>query len=83
MSRTIYLDHNGNEIEPPTEPPIVTNYDRVISMTPENLAILIGDNIDCCICKKMHGTDECPRTDGKDCYGIWLDWLQSPVEVGT
>ena len=57
-----------------------TNYDRLISKTPEELAELIGDNIDCNICKEKHSADGCPRTDEKDCYGVWLDWLKSPAD---
>lgn len=60
----------------------LSNGDKIRAMSDEELAELIGDNIDCCICKEMHSADECPRTDVKDCYGVWLDWLKSPVEPG-
>lgn len=58
-----------------------TNADRIRTMSDEKLAELIGDNIDCNICKEKHSADGCPRTAEKDCYGVWLDWLKSPVEV--
>lgn len=62
------------------EPRQQTNYDRIISKTPEEMAELIGDNIDCSICKEKYSADGCPRTVEKDCYGVWLDWLKAPVE---
>ena len=50
-----------------------TNADRIRSMSDEELAELIGDNIDCCVCKKMAESDEeCPGP----CYKHWLDWLK-------
>lgn len=63
---------------------IVSNADRIRAMTDEELAELIGDNIDCAICKKeVFETTTCPGSltaDGKDCYGCWLDWLRQEVE---
>ena len=57
-----------------------TNADCVRAMTDEELAELIGDNIDCSICKKeVFKTTTCPGSltaDGKDCYGCWLGWLK-------
>ena len=39
MSRVVYYDWRGNEIEPPKADPIpVTNADRIRSMTDEELA---------------------------------------------
>ena len=38
MSRTVYLDYQGNEIEPPAEPPVVTNSDRIRAMSDYDLA---------------------------------------------
>lgn len=62
----------------------VTNADRVRSMTDEELAELIGDNIDCSICKNdVFRTTTCPGSltaDGKDCYGCWLAWLRKEAE---
>lgn len=61
-----------------------TNADRIRAMTDEELAELIGDNIDCSICKKeVFETATCPgllTADGKDCYGCWLDWLRKECE---
>ena len=58
----------------------MTNADSIRFMNDEELAELIGDNIDCSICKKeVFETTTCPRslaTDGKDCYGCWLEWLK-------
>lgn len=60
--------------------PPKTNADRIRAMTDEELAELIGDNIDCAICKKeVFGAAECPGSIvyfEKDCYGLWLDWLR-------
>jgi hypothetical protein len=69
MSRTIYLDLNGNEIDPLTEPPIVTNADRIRGMTDEELA------------EWMHSISPADNwswwLEGK----TWLEWLKSSVEV--
>ncbi len=63
------------------KPPKQTHADRIRSMSDEELAELIGDNIDCAICKsEIFTTDGCPRTDDKDCYATWLDWLRREVK---
>lgn len=65
------------------EEPKMTNSDRIRAMTDEELAELIGDNIDCSICKKeVFETTTCPGSltaDEKNCYGCWLDWLKKEV----
>lgn len=61
-----------------------TNADRIRSMTDEELSELIGDYIDCCICKKeIFKTTECPGSiliGEKNCYGVWLDWLKQEAK---
>lgn len=61
--------------------------DKIRSMSDKELAELIGDNIDCSICKKeVFETTTCPGSltaDGKDCYGCWLDWLKEEVCDGV
>lgn len=60
--------------------PVVTNYDRLISKTPEELAEWI-ESIEPAarLWRDDHG-DDCTHTD---CVSCWLDWLKSPVEVDT
>lgn len=66
------------------EPKPKTNADRIRAMTDEELAALIGNNIDCSICKKeVFDTTTCPgsiRIGEKDCYDCWLDWLKKEAE---
>lgn len=55
----------------------MTNYDRLISKTQEELAETYaggcpnGDRLNCGK-YYLHG--------GRDCFNCWLDWLKSPVE---
>lgn len=52
----------------------MTNYDLLISKTPEELAEYI----------RVFFPEVCPpgNCPGEDsCYKCWLDWLKSPVEV--
>ena len=62
----------------------ITNADRIRAMTDEELAELIGDNIDCAICKKeIFQITTCPGSltvDGKGCYGCWLDRLRQEAK---
>ena len=57
----------------------LTNYDRIISKTPEELAVICEDG-----CPPQH---ECPPMKSEEagrrsyCQKCWLDWLKSPVEV--
>lgn len=63
-----------------TEPRAVTNYDRLISKTPEELAGLIcrtpfreGD-----FCPPdLHEWRYCTMADG--CRKCWLSWLKAPI----
>lgn len=56
--------------------PVFTNYDRLISKTPEELANWAGEYFGC------H-----PAASKEICMGVsncavcWLSWLKSPVEV--
>ena len=50
-----------------------TNYDRLISKTPEELAVWINNNS--CLCAP--GKEPCE--DG-ECEECWLDWLRQEVE---
>ena len=50
-----------------------TNKDWIRSMTTDELAELIGDNIDCCVCE--HIACGRPCHDGKVCYDFWKEWL--------
>lgn len=55
--------------------PPPSNADRIRAMSDEELAELIGDNIDCCICRdkfQMSAVKPCKM----DCYTEWLNWLK-------
>lgn len=54
-----------------------TNYDRIISKTPEELAVLISENIDCGVCENVFGLQPCGE---KCCPDFWLYWLQQDAE---
>ena len=59
-----------------------TKADKIRAMSDEELAELIGDNIDCAICKKdIFGKGVCPRTYGKDCHRVWIEWLREEAET--
>ena len=52
-----------------------TNYDRIISKTPEELAEFLMRTGACFY-------DDCDYCNGKDCDECWLDWLmKSEVEA--
>lgn len=61
------------------EPSSQTNYDLLISKTPEELAVICEDG-----CPPQY---ECPPIKREEmglrsvCQKCWLDWLKSPVEV--
>ena len=61
-----------------TKPKPQTNYDYVISKTPEELTEWI-ESIEPAACpwRDDHG-DNCRFTHCRDC---WLDWLKSPVKM--
>lgn len=58
----------------------LTNYDRIISKTPEELATLISENIDCGVCENVFGLRPCSE---RCCPDFWLDWLKQEVSDGT
>ena len=69
----------------PQATPPKTRADYIRAMTDEELAILIGDNIDCEICKLTFDPEdrECPRSFSKhikNCADIWLNWLKQEVK---
>lgn len=51
-----------------------TNYDRIVSKTPEELAKYFRFVVDCEFCPVVESAREC--TDGKYCMERWLDWLK-------
>lgn len=53
-----------------------TNYDLLISKTPEELAEFMEDTATWGGCP-YHGARDCTS----DCGMCWLSWLKSPVEV--
>ena len=79
MARTVYYDYQGNEIDPPFEPPVVTNSDRIRSMTDEELAKFFLDCVACDDCPV--GKSKCKREWAK-CTDAALSWLKSPAEEG-
>lgn len=79
----MYYEELGYDFDPPfyapTSKPIVTNYDRIISKTPEELAeIMVSD------CPPNYPKSECreyEKNDGNlDCSKCWLDWLKQEAE---
>lgn len=53
---------------------VFTNADRIRAMSDEDLAKFFDST-----CTENMGSVRCDI--GLGCYGCWLDWLQSPVEV--
>ncbi len=54
-----------------------TNYDRIVSKTPEELAEFLSQDGDCPP-ERMYpnGCPNCDRVTPKVCYDCWLDWLK-------
>lgn len=70
-----YLDY-------PKERKPQTNYDRIISKTPDELADFLVSTMTCTACHDMNG-GKCPKPKDykeKKCRDMILDWLKSPVE---
>lgn len=66
------------------KPTYITNYDRIISKSPEELAEFLIQDGDCPP-ERMY-PDSCPNCDRvtlKVCYDCWLDWLRQEVQDGT
>lgn len=62
----------------PTTKPIVTNYDRIISKTPEELAKWLWFKVGKCPPFHVCPSQSIP-CEAKDC---WLDWLRQEAEEG-
>lgn len=61
-----------------------TNYDRIISKTPEELADFLNQD-GSCPPERMY-PDRCPNCDKvtpKVCCDCWLDWLKQEAKDGT
>ena len=56
---------------------------RIRAMSNEELAKLIAENIDCCVCMAIHHAEDncCPTASGKACPDMWLDWLKKEAET--
>ena len=92
-NKTVTVDHidatpfsNGLDVCPVCGKPSTigkpqTNYDRLISKTPEELAKWIVEIVDCNECEEMHGFRMCDAVPGKACEDYWAGWLNAPVEV--
>lgn len=59
----------------------ITNYDRIISGTPEEMAEFLAKNGDCPP-EKMYPLrcPDCGRVTPKVCYDCWLDWLKQEAQ---
>lgn len=78
MSRTVYYDWQGNEIEPPKADPVpVTNADRIRQMSDEELAEWIANFETRCYLRLSPLFDCNTKNFTKQILG----WLKSPVEV--
>ena len=64
------------------EPKPITNYDRIISKTPEKLAMFLSDVVDCGVCEEMHGFRMCDAAQDKACEDCWAGWLRQEAEEG-
>lgn len=81
MSRMVYYDHKGNEVDPTEAEPVPeTNYDLLISKTPEKMADWLCKILT--YCSNRHCCPDCPLF--KCCHDQPTDniegWLKSPVE---
>lgn len=68
---------------PKDYPKPTTNYDRIKSKTPEELADYLIQ-YGACPPERMY-PDSCPNCDRvtpKVCYDCWLDWLKQEAEEG-
>lgn len=57
------------------EPKPITNYDRIISATPEKLAKALAELSERC----PDGVDCDSLPPGSKCYECWLHWLEEKV----
>lgn len=58
----------------------VTNYDRIIRKSPEELAVLFEDMGDCPPRACPHD-GEGANVTRKDCLACWIDWLKQEVST--
>ena len=58
----------------------MTNYDRLISKTPEELAEWIELILEPSNCPDEEMGEACCRTS---CEGCWLSWLKSPMKEAS
>ncbi len=60
----------------------MTNFEKIKSMSIEEMAVLLADEIphgDCCNCWLYCGCIDTKKLD-TDCQNAWLEWLESEVE---
>ena len=73
MSRMIYFDHLGNEIDAPKSDVIktnATNGDRIRAMTDEKLI----NRLSLLVC--VHLFDDKVKCEGDGCRKCWSKWLK-------
>lgn len=90
MSRTVYYDENGYEIDPPkADIAPQTKADRIRAMTIEELATAMykgcGDiNWSACripkVCEERGVISLSEEEEDEICVQCWIDWLKSPAE---
>lgn len=56
----------------------MTKYEKIKSMSVEELAQMIADDMDCVDC--MFAYDDCEKNEYGDCFAMWLNWLNSEAE---
>lgn len=59
----------------PTSKPIVTNYDRLISKTPEEIAKIVYSG-----CPPVDGCLDHDDYESPNCVGCWIDWLKQEAK---
>lgn len=93
-NKTVTVDHveakpfgNGIDVcpvcgKPSTIGKPITNYDGLVSKSPEELAWVIVESIDCEVCKTLHNAEDgrCPCKPNQSCGDLWLDWLKQEAE---
>lgn len=72
-SKSDYLQHN-------LKPKSITNYDRITSKPPEELAKWISETIDCGVCEVMHGFRMCDAAPCETCEDCWAGWLKQEAQ---
>lgn len=73
MSRTVYYDNSGNEVEPPKADAVKpSSADRIRSMTDEELDIFLNEAQGDAYLVGFHLTER-----------RWLDWLKEEANDGN